>query len=78
MFDTARNVFHRVSYWLLLGSEYLEWQVARQYQLKACPHSVSIAIESRSNLVQSCLHLCVFLRGWIYVDRIAIQVTHLW
>ena len=50
----------------------------RESDFRPVRTSVSIAIKSRSDLVQSCPHLYVFLRRWIYVDRIAIQVIHLW
>ena len=38
----------------------------------------TLAFQSRPDLVQSCPHLCVFLQGWIYVDRMAMQVIHIW
>ena len=44
-----------------------------QNGLRPVHTSSSITIESQSDLVQSCPHLCVFLRRWIYVDRIAIE-----
>ena len=38
----------------------------------------ALAFQLWLDLVQFYLHLCAFLCGWIYVDRIVIQVIHLW
>ena len=48
-----------------------------QNLLRPVRTSASITIESRSDLDQSCPHLCAFLRRRNYVDRIAIQPIHL-